>query len=305
MEKTTRSGGGGQMSHSNDDLDALQAELCERALAMGATYFGVADLTSARQFITAQGGDFLAEYPVGISVGIVLADGVVDQLIQHLNGDVARTYCHHIYAVVAEYLDHLAATLAFQIEHRGYRALPVPQGRPYNEARLAGLISHKLVAHLAGLGWIGKNCLLITKAHGPRVRWVTVLSDAPLASTGKVLEDADQCKSCDLCVELCPVQAFTGAEFRLADPVEVRFDRQRCKQYLGERDRVYGARVCGLCVYVCSHGWSMKRKHNAQRTTPELLRTSLAGVTSTEASHVQEPLMHSGDNVETVYYLRG
>jgi epoxyqueuosine reductase QueG len=292
------------MSNANDGLDALQTELRERALALGATYFGVADLATARQFITAHGGDFLADYPVGISAGIVLADGVVDQLIQHLNGDVARTYCHHIYSVVAEYLDHLAATLAFQIEQRGYKALPVPQGRPYNEARLAGLISHKLVAHLAGQGWVGKNCLLITKDHGPRVRWVTVLSDAPLASTGEAREDADQCKSCNLCVELCPVQAFTGKEFRVADPVEVRFDRQRCRQYLRERNRVHGARVCGLCVYVCPQGWSMKRKTNAQRLTPELLRTRLEGMISRQTSDVQEQSMQSGGG-ETVYYLRG
>jgi epoxyqueuosine reductase len=293
------------MSTSTDGLETLQAHLRERAMAMGATYFGVADLSPARPFITAHGGDFLADYPIGISAGMVLADGVVDQLVQHHNGDVARTYCHHIYAVMAERLDQLAATLAFQIEQQGYNALPVPQGRPYNQDRLAGLISHKLVAHLAGLGWVGKNCLLITKEHGPRVRWVTVLSDAPLASTAEPREHTDPCKSCNLCVELCPVQAFTGVEFRPADPVEVRFDRQRCRQYLRERTRIHGARVCGLCVYVCPQGWSMKRKHNAQRITPELLRARLEGVAGLQAGAVQEPSMQNDSDEESVYYLRG
>lgn len=259
---------------------ALQDKLGEMALAMGASYFGVADLRPVREFVTAQGGDFLADYPVGVSVGLALADGVVDQLYQHVNGDVARTYCHHIYTVAAEHLDRLAAGLAFHLERCGYRAIPVPPGRPFDEERLTGLVSHKLAAHLAGHGWIGKNCLLITKEHGPRVRWVTVLTDAPLPSTRGLGVDGDSCKSCTLCVDLCPAQAFTGRPFDPADPVEVRFRRQDCYQYLRERDKAYGARVCGLCVYVCPHGWSTKRKRAGQGTTPEFLRGRLTGARS-------------------------
>jgi len=256
---------------------ALQAQLRETALSLGATYFGVADLVPVRQYVTAQGGEFLAEYPVGVSAGVVLADGVVDQLHQHLNGDVARTYRHHIYTFVAEQLDRIAGTLASQIEQTGYRAIPVPSSGAYNTARLEGLVSHKLVAHLAGLGWIGKNCLLITKAHGPRVRWITVLTDAPLASTGGAQADGDRCRSCSICVDLCPTHAFTGTPFNPADPVGVRFNTQECHQYMREREKTYGVRTCGVCVYVCPHGWSMKRKKNSQRTTPELLRKQLAG----------------------------
>ena len=256
--------------------EALQAQLREKALSMGATYFGVADLLPVRQSVTAQGGDFLAEYPVGVSVGIALADGVVDQLHEHFSGHVAYTYHHHIYTFVAGQLDHIAGDLAFQIEQTGYKAIPVPSRGTHTQAQLKGFISHKLVAHLAGLGWIGKSCLLITKAHGPRVRWVTVLTDAPLESTGAALADGDRCRNCRLCVDLCPTHAFTGTPFNPDEPVEVRFNAQECNQYLHERERTYGVRACGICVYVCPHGWSMKRKKGSQRMTPELLRTQLA-----------------------------
>ena len=260
---------------------SLLTQLREDAMSMGATYFGVADLAPAVPFLTAEGEDFLAEYPVGISVGVALADGVVDQLRQHLSGNVARTYRHHIYQAVADRLDRMAAGLAFTLERNGHRAIPVPASGGYDETRLRGLASHKLVAHLAGHGWIGKSCLLITKEHGPRVRWATVLTDAPLDATSGMPADVDRCKNCNLCVDLCPVQAFKGITFDSADPVEVRFDTQKCRKYLRERETTVGAAVCGICVHVCPHGWSMKRKKNAGRTTAKQLHQELGRVLST------------------------
>ncbi len=258
----------------------LQTRLRTQALALGAAYFGVADLLPVRGFVTAQGGDFLAEYRFGVSAGITLSDAVVDQLYQHVSRDIARIYHHHIYTAVAAMLDRMATTLAFEIERTGYRAFPVPASRPYDDERMVGLVSHKLAAHLSGNGWIGKNCLLVTSAHGPRVRWITVLTDAPLTSTGGGLASADACKDCTICVDLCPSQAFTGVPFDPADDVEVRFHRRECRKYLGQRDKAYGASVCGLCVYVCPHGWSAKRTRDGQRTTPDTLRRQLTGVRS-------------------------
>ena len=260
------------------ECQALQAQLQENALSMGVTYFGVADLVPVRQYVTAEGGDFLVEFPSGVSMGVALADGIVDQLHQHFNGDVARTYCHHIYDFVAGRLDRLAGVLAFQIEQAGYRAIPVPQGRPFDTQRLKSLISHKLVAHMAGLGWIGKNCLLTTKTHGSRVRWVTVLTDAPLESTNRENSITDLCGNCNLCVDYCPVNAFTGIPFDPAQPVEARFNTQACRHYRQKREKTYGARSCGICIYACPYGWSMKRKKNSRRMTPELLRKQLAHI---------------------------
>ncbi len=259
--------------------DAQQTRLRERALALGATYFGVADLQPVREYVTAQGGDFLAGYRRAVSMGIVLADGVVDQLYQHVSRLITRTYHHHIYGVVGAMLDRVATAVAFEIERAGYSALPVPAGRPYDDTRLAGLISHKLAAHLAGHGWIGRNCLLITRAHGPRVRWITVLTDAPLTPTGAGAGTTagDECKDCTLCIDLCPARAFTGIAFDPADDVELRFHRNECRYYLRQREQAFGAGACGVCVYVCPHGWSLKRKQDGQRTSPESLRRHLTG----------------------------
>ena len=275
---------------------SLNEELRDKALELGATYFGVADLIPVRQFITTQGGDFLAEYPVGVSAGVVLADGIVDQLHNHLNGHMVRTYHHHIYSFVAGQLDRIAGAVAAEIEGSGYRALPIPHSGSYDRARLQAIISHKLVAHMAGLGRIGKNSLLITKKHGPRVRWVTVLTDAPLAATGGATDEKDPCKSCSLCVDLCPVHAFAGIPFDPNEAVEVRFNTKKCRQYLSQREETYDAAACGLCVYVCPRGWSMKRKKGSRRTTPALLRQQLAEIVSTVSGNTQARPVGVGDS---------
>jgi hypothetical protein len=61
--------------------------------------------------------------------------------------------------------------------------------------------AHKLAAHLAGLGWIGKSCLLLTEQFGPRVRFVSVLTDAPLEA-GSPLDKP--CGKCQVCIDACP-----------------------------------------------------------------------------------------------------
>lgn len=77
--------------------------------------------------------------------------------------------------------------VASVIEAEGYRALPIPANLILTEERLLGNLLHKAVARAAGLGWIGRNCLLITPQYGPRVRFATVLTDMPLP-TGEPME---------------------------------------------------------------------------------------------------------------------
>ena len=93
-------------------------------------------------------------------------------------------------------------------------------------------------------GWIGKSCLLITPDFGPRIRLVTVLTDAPLPS-GIPLNE--KCSKCRACVDACPVQAFKGVEFQTTEPVEARFNTRACADYRHTHP-------CGLCVAKCPVG---------------------------------------------------
>jgi len=232
----------------------MNHRLEETAEKWGADFFGVADLSSARDAILAQGGPTLAAYPWGISVGIILLHTIVDQLPERAERAVAISYRQHSYDVINQRLDLLTSNLSSLLQREGHRALPVPAAKRVDDERLCAAFSHKLTAHLAGLGWIGKSCLLVTPQVGPRVRWSTVLTDAPLQpAAGQPMEE--RCGVCQQCVEICPVQAFTGQPFRAHEPRERRFDAGRCDRYFAEmKARDPETAVCGLCLYVCPYG---------------------------------------------------
>jgi epoxyqueuosine reductase len=232
---------------TNIDMD-FDNQIRERAFEKGADFYGVADLASARDFIQEQGGKEVASYPRAISIGIRLMDSIVDQLPQRNEKGVAVNYLHHGYTIINKRLDLLASSLSSLIQREGFRALPLPASERYDDERICALLSHKLAAHLAGCGWIGKSCLLINPQAGPRVRWVTILTDAPLI-TGSPLKES--CGDCTDCIDICPVSAFTGEPFSEEDPREVRYDAAKCEEYLNSGEEWS---VCGMCVYICPHG---------------------------------------------------
>ena len=218
----------------------------------GADFFGVADLSPARDAILGQGGSVIAEYPRAVSIGIALFHTIVNQLPQRAERAVAVGYRHHCYDVINQRLDLIVSRLSSVLQGDGYRALPVPASKRVDAERLCAVFSHKMAAHLAGLGWIGKSCLLVTPEMGPRVRWATVLTDAPLKVTGEPMEE--QCGTCEQCVEICPVKAFTGQPFRKNESREARYDASKCDRYFTRMEEQDELAVCGLCLYICPYG---------------------------------------------------
>jgi epoxyqueuosine reductase len=243
-------------------MDATQIDtnlkIKEIAQTWGADFFGVANLTQAHDAILTQGGPVIAGYPLAISVGIGLQHDIVDQLPDRANRAVALSYQYHSYDLINQRLDLLIKQVSRFLQRNGHRALPVPASKQIDDERICAAFSHKMAAHLSGLGWIGKSCLLVTPEMGPRVRWATVLTDAPLQVTGEPLEE--RCGSCRLCVDICPVHAFTGTSFRPSEPRGKRYDAGKCERYFAEmRENDDGLAVCGLCLYVCPHGKQQDR----------------------------------------------
>ena len=230
----------------------LFSKINDTAAVQGITYVGVADLAGVQKVVLEQGGTDVAGYPYAVSLGITLFNTIVDELNRRSERTVALNYKHHAYDLVNLRLDLAASLIGGIIQGEGYRALPVPASKRYDEERLTGAFSHKMGAHLAGLGWIGKSCLLVTREDGPRVRWVTVLTDAPLEPTGQPEEE--RCGSCTKCVDICPTKAFTGQPFREHEPREARYDARKCDKYFKAMENSGRTAVCGLCLYVCPYG---------------------------------------------------
>jgi epoxyqueuosine reductase len=232
-------------------MDLMQKLQCIKE-EQHADFFGVADLTPARAAILAQGGPVIASFPRAISVGIALLSSIVDQLPQRSQRAVSMTYRHHAYDVVNARLDNITSQMSSLLVTHGHRALPVPASQIVDDEHLHAIFSNKMAAHLAGLGWIGKSCLLVTPEVGPRVRWATVLTDAPLEAAGTPMADA--CGDCTECVDICPPHAFTGRSFDYDEPREARFAAHECKRYMDSLSDDRSTRICGMCLYVCPYG---------------------------------------------------
>ena len=233
------------------DDKLLSQNILSYAAVLEADFSGIADLSPAYQAILAQGGPEVADYPRAISMGIRLVNSIVNQLPRRSDRMVAVSYRSHAYDVINTRLDAMASRMASHLQRLGYAALPVPASLRVDDERICSFFSHKMAAHLAGLGWIGKSCLLVTPQAGPRVRWISVLTNAPLQANGEPM--AERCGDCNACKDICPVQALSGNAFDPKEPREARFDAHKCEQYFQELEKS-GPPVCGMCLYVCPHG---------------------------------------------------
>jgi epoxyqueuosine reductase QueG len=233
----------------NTDKVNLRGKLESLAKGMRATYFGIADLTPAKQYISEQGGKFLTRFPRAVSHGFVLADGIVNTLTHHKSIPVLSSYRHYTHQIVNPHTDSISLMIAQSLDEAGFQAFVVPSSQRVDKIKLAGVFSHKLAARLASLGWIGRSALLITPEHGPRVRWGTVLTDAPL-EVGAPMDE--MCQDCYICVKGCPAHAFTGQAFDKPRPRSEIFAAEVCDNYLDKREPF--ARACGICVYICPFG---------------------------------------------------
>ena len=163
-------------------------ELKKTAISIGASFFGVADLTPAHAEIDLQGGEIVSQFTRAISIGVALPVPIVDRIGNQKDRVALMSYRHHGYEVINLRLDDIASRLASQLQDRGFQAFPVAAAQTIDTVNHFGAFSHKLAAHLSGLGLIGKSCLLVTPQAGPRVRWASVLTDTPLKPTGSPMD---------------------------------------------------------------------------------------------------------------------
>ncbi|HOG82965.1 MAG TPA: hypothetical protein PK651_11335 [Smithellaceae bacterium] len=123
--------------------------------------------------------------------------------------------------------------------------------------------SHKMAATRAGLGWIGKTDLLVSKAFGPRIRLATVLTHQPIEPCGTPITES-RCGACDICVRLCPGEAANGKLWNSTLDRDEFYNAFRCMEAcrrLSQERLNRNVHLCGICVSVCPLGKPSKRRN--------------------------------------------
>ena len=183
-----------------------------------------------------------------ISFGVKLSDFVLSQITDK----PTYTYFSH-YRTVNALIDRLTVLVGSYIEKCGYRYMPIPASQTVNgHETMAGEYSHKKVAFMSGLGYIGKNALFMHKEYGSKVRLGTVFTDMPLTFGSPILENI--CKECRVCSSVCPAQAISGENFDINNPDKLLIDKKACSDYMKNAFMKIGrGSVCGICIKNCPY----------------------------------------------------
>jgi epoxyqueuosine reductase QueG len=103
------------------------------------------------------------------------------------------------------------------------------------------------------LGWVGRNCQLVTRQYGPWLRLGTVFTDMELACGPPVARSF--CGGCVRCVEACPAGALTGEAWVPGIPRREILDAAACDRWKKEHYFEYHqGHNCGICAAVCPYG---------------------------------------------------
>lgn len=187
----------------------------------------------------------LAEARTVLVVGLAYGGPAAVVPAERLRGTIAR-YARgtDYHLVLRDRLRALADALAAALD-RPIAARPCVDAAPLAERELA---------HAAGLGFVGKNTMIIAPGLGSYLVLGELLLDVELAPTAAAPERT-RCGACRACLDACPTGAFVD-DFVL--------DARRCISYLtiehdgpipvalrpGLGDRIFG---CDVCQEVCPY----------------------------------------------------
>jgi epoxyqueuosine reductase len=137
-----------------------------------------------------------------------------------------------------------------------------------------GELSDRAVAERAGIGWSGKNTMIITPEFGSYVYLGNLITNLPFEPDQPM---EDQCGTCNKCVDVCPTGALVQGG---------QLNAKRCVAYLTQTkgflpdefrakigNRIYG---CDTCQTVCPKNKGIDfHFHEEMEPDPEIAKPLL------------------------------
>lgn len=224
----------------------IATELTELLRTEGVNLVGFADITNLP-------GDARCELPRAVSFAVALRPDIITSIL-----DGPTVQYHKEYVRANRLLDGLSCTAAQLLRDYGFRSVSsAATNEGIDPKTHSTRLPHKTVATRAGIGWIGKCALLITKDYGSAIRINRVLTDAPLPTAVPITES--MCGDCRTCVDACPGHAPSGktwSEGLHRDEFYNAFECRKAARKLAVGRTGIQETFCGICIAVCP--WTKK-----------------------------------------------
>jgi epoxyqueuosine reductase QueG len=224
----------------------IESQIRAALFNQGASLVGFADLIEIPTNI---------RYSLRFAVSIAVA--LDASAIRDISNGPTQEY-YSEYRRANSVLSDLGKRCANIIRDRGYRAISKePTGAGITARTQSTALPHKTVATRAGLGWVGKCALLVTREYGSAIRLTTVLTDSELETATPV--DYSLCGDCISCVKFCPGKAPSGKNWNVNIHRDSFFDAFACSE-AARKNAVtkigIDDTICGICISVCP--WTMR-----------------------------------------------
>jgi epoxyqueuosine reductase len=206
--------------------------------------YGIADLEG----IVTPADDTGGHFPTAVSFAVLMDPGIMAHIRNGPNQEYAEEYRR-----VNVMINRVGSSIQSHIDDMGFRARIIPASDRSDPVHIKGDFPHKTAATRAGLGWIGRNCLLITKRHGPWLRLGTVLTDLPVDCNTPITKH--YCGKCRRCVDSCPAGALIGHAWQPDVQREALLDVLKCDEWKKKHYfQCNEGHNCGICAAVCPFG---------------------------------------------------
>jgi len=184
----------------------------------------------------------------GVSVVVSMTPSIVKSIE---NGPTEEYYLE--YKRLNTLLDQLVINGATFLQQKGFKALAQATTSVKEFGNYRTVLPHKSFATRAGIGWIGKCALLVTKEFGSAIRISSILTNAPLKVADPI--NYAKCNSCNVCVNACPAGAASGDEWNVTKDRDEFFNPVLCRTQARLRAAKIGieATICGKCIQVCPY----------------------------------------------------
>jgi len=215
-------------SSGNTDHSESTNNIKKYIADLGVDIVGIADLSGLKSIpvgIDIDLSDLFNRYPYAIVIGAQYG-----KISKSASGDET-----------AVYLEKTAYDIMGYLEEKHYQYLVIHPEDEYDPDNRMGLLSLKVLAKQAGVGWQGRSLLIISPVYGPIHRLIAILTNMTLIPDNPY---KNKCGNCTVCIDKCPKKSLTFWQFD-DHPIsrEAVLDVQTC---LGDNG-------CMVCILNCPY----------------------------------------------------